>query len=173
MRIAIVAAIGVVLATMATGSLAAQHPPGNHPPAKRPPTGHPPARHATAAKPAPACAALVFRPLPGGTADGEQTAGMYRSRLARLELRGTVQNGTPANYYLMANGGRVAAAGQNPPPAAADCAAAKKMPRPGAAAASCTGDRFTVVVAHAGDKRYALLYAQSGGAWSFCNVGSF
>ena len=157
MRTAIIAAIGLGLIGSATGSLAAQKPAGKH-----------------AGKPAPACAALVFRPLPGGTADGEQTAGTYRSRLARLELRGTVQNGAPANYYLVANGVRVAAAAQGLPPASGDCAAAKKMPRPGTAAASCTGERFTVVVAHAGDKRYALLYAQSGGgAWSFCNAGAF
>jgi hypothetical protein len=47
------------------------------------------------------------------------------------------------------------------------------MPKPGPAAAACTGDKFTVVLVHAGDKRFALLYAESGGAWSFCNAGGF
>src|SRR4051794_9972354 len=102
MRVAIVAAIGLGLATMASGSLAAQ----------KSPTKHADAKHA-AGKAARACAALVFRPLPGGATEGEQTAGQYRSRLARLELRGTVQNGAPANYYLVANGARVAGAAQS------------------------------------------------------------
>jgi len=125
-----------------------------------------------AGKPAPSCAALAFRPLPAGTSDGEQTAGMYRSRFARLELRASVQNGAPANYYIVAGGTRLPAA-QGLPEAAANCATLKKMPLPQAAADPCTGDRFTMVVAHAGDKRYALLYAASGSNWRFCNAGTF
>lgn len=54
-------------------------------------------------KPAPVCAAITFRALPEGGTDGEQTAGLYKSRLARLELRATVQNGTPADYYGAGN----------------------------------------------------------------------
>jgi hypothetical protein len=125
-----------------------------------------------AGKPAPSCAALAFRPVPAGASDGEQTAGMYRSRFARLELRASVQNGAPANYYIVAGGTRLAAA-QGLPEAAADCAILKKMPKPQAAVDTCTGDRFTMVVAHAGDKRYALLYAASGSNWRFCNGGTF
>ena len=53
-----------------------------------------PARaHATAGKAAPSCAALAFRPVPAGASDGEQSAGMYRSRFARLELRASVKSG--------------------------------------------------------------------------------
>ena len=121
---------------------------------------------------APGCAALVFRPLPSGTSDGEQTAGVYKSRFARLELNGTVQNGTPTNYYLSANGKRIAG-GAQVPQAAADCATSKKMPKPGSPQSSCTGEKFTAVAAHAGDKRVALLYALSGGTWKFCDAGAF
>lgn len=156
MRIAIAASIGVVLALAASGGLAA----------------HKTSAKPAAARPAPSCAALVFRALPAGSADGEQTAGTYSSRRARLELRGTVQNGAPANYYLMANGSKIATA-QGLPPATGDCAAVKKMPRPGPAADACNGDKFTVVVAHAGDKRFALLYGEKDGGWSFCGAGSF
>jgi hypothetical protein len=67
------------------------------------------------AKPAPACSAIAFRALPMGNGDGEQIAGLYKSRLARLELRATVQNGAPANYYLVANGNRLNSATQIPP----------------------------------------------------------
>jgi len=125
-----------------------------------------------AGKSAPSCAALAFRPVPAGASDGELTAGMYRSRFARLELRASVQNGAPANYYVVAGGTRLAAA-QGLPEAATNCATLKKMPKPQAAADSCTGDRFTMVVAHADDKRYALLYAANGNNWRFCNAGAF
>jgi hypothetical protein len=128
--------------------------------------------HAAAGKAAPSCAALAFRPLPAGASDGEQSAGTYHSRFARLELRASVQNGAPANYYVMAGGTRLAAA-QGVPTAVGNCASVKKMPAPQAGADSCTGDRFTLVVSHADDKRYALLYAASGGGWKFCSAGTF
>jgi len=123
-------------------------------------------------KSAPACAALAFRPLPASPSDGEQTAGSYKSRFARLELRATVQNGQANNYYLVASGSRIAAAPQIAQ-AASDCAGSKKMPRPGPAKDSCTGERFTAVLAHVGEKRVALLYALNGGSWTFCSGGSF
>jgi hypothetical protein len=47
------------------------------------------------------------------------------------------------------------------------------MPAPGTPASSCTGQRFTVVVAHAGADRLAMLYALDGSTWRFCNAGSF
>jgi hypothetical protein len=135
-----------------------------------------PAHSQSAGKTAPTCAALAFRPVPAGASDGEQTAGMYRSRFARLELRANVQNGTPANYYVMAGGTKLAIA-QGVPATVGNCASAKKMPSPQAdmasGADSCTGDRFTLVVAHADDKRYALLYAANGGSWKFCSAGMF
>ena len=124
-------------------------------------------------KPAPACAAIAFRALPGGGADGEQTAGLYKSRLARLELRATVHNGAPSNYYLVANGNRLAGAKTDLPAAAESCATAKKMPKPQTASASCTGERFSLVVAHAGDRRYALLYATEKATWTYCGAGNF
>jgi len=128
--------------------------------------------NAAAGKAAPSCAALAFRPLLAGASDGEQSAGSYHSRFARLELRANVQNGAPANYYVMAGGTRLAAA-QAVPAAVGNCASAKKMPSPQAGAEPCTGDRFTLVVSHADDKRYALLYAASGGGWKFCSAGTF
>jgi hypothetical protein len=128
--------------------------------------------HAAAGKAAPSCAALAFRPVPAGASDGEQSAGMYRSRFARLELRASVKSGAPANYYVMAGGTRLASA-QSVPAAVGNCATLKKMPTPQAAADSCPGDRFTLVVSHADDKRYALLYAATGSNWKFCSAGTF
>jgi hypothetical protein len=155
-RVLTAALVGLGLAAVASGSIAAQKP----------------SAKGGAGKAAPACAALVFRPLPSGASDGEQIAGTYKSRFARLELNGTVQNGTPTNYYLSANGKRISG-GAQVPQAAADCAASKKLPKPGSPQSSCTGDKFTAVLAHVGDKRVALLYALNGGAWKFCEAGAF
>jgi hypothetical protein len=134
-----------------------------------------PAEAATKApgKAAPACSAISFRPLPPGMPDGEQQAGLYKSRHARLELRAEVKQGNPSEYYVTSAGKRVAAAPSSLPDAAVTCAAAKKMPKPDTPASSCTGQRFTVVVAHAGDQRLALLYGQDGGSWHFCSAGTF
>ena len=125
------------------------------------------------AKQAPVCSALAFRALPAGSGEGEQTAGLYKSRLARFELRATVQNGAPANYYLVANGSRLSVAKGSLPAAADSCAVAKKMPKPDMVAASCNGERFSLVIAHAGNERYALLYGGEGATWKYCGAGTF
>ena len=134
-----------------------------------------PAEAATKApgKAAPACSAISFRPLPPGMPDGEQQAGMYKSRHGRLELRAEVKQGNPSDYYVTSAGKRVAAATSSLPEAAVTCAAIKKMPKPDTPASSCIGQRFTVVVAHTGDQRLALLYGQEGGSWHFCSAGTF
>jgi hypothetical protein len=124
-------------------------------------------------KAAPACSAITFRPLPPGMTDGDHQAGMYKSRHARLELHGDVKKGNPVDYYVVAGGKRIGSGTTNLPEAATSCAAAKKMPKPEAAASACTGQRFTVVVAHAGDQRLALLYGEDNGNWHFCSAGAF
>jgi hypothetical protein len=126
-----------------------------------------------ATKAAPACSAISFRPLPPGMPDGEQQAGMYKSRHGRLELRADVKQGNPSDYYVTSAGKRISAVASSLPEAAVTCAAAKKMPKPDTPASSCTGQRFTVVIAHSGDQRLALLYAQDGSSWHFCSAGTF
>src|SRR5437588_640837 len=152
MQIMIIVAIALALAWTAFPADAATRAPG---------------------KAAPACSAISFRPLPPGMPDGEQQAGMYKSRNGRIELRAEVKQGNPTNYYVTSAGKRVAAAASNVPEAAAACAAAKKMPKPETPASSCTGQRFRVIVAHAGDQRMALLYGEDGGSWHFCSAGTF
>jgi hypothetical protein len=124
-------------------------------------------------KAAPTCGAITFRPLPPGMADGEQQAGMYRSRNGRLELRAEVKQGNAVDYFVTTGGKRIAAAPATLPEAAGKCAAAKKLPKPEAAASPCTGQRFKVVVAHAGEQRLALLYAEDGSTWRYCSAGTF
>ena len=153
MRRTLAVGVGLALSLHAVAAAAA-----NKPPAQKAP---------------PACAAITFRPLPSGMTDGEQQAGMYKSRHARLALHVEVKQGEPVDYFVVAGGKRLAAGPASLPEAAASCAAAKKMPTPGTPASSCTGQRFTVVVAHAGNERLAMLYALDGSAWRFCTAGSF
>jgi hypothetical protein len=131
-----------------------------------------------AAKPAapkgpPTCAAIEFRPVPSGLSDGEQTAGLYKSRFGKIELHAAVKQGEPTDYFVVANGKRLTTASAALPEPALACAAAKKLPKPDAATAACTGQRFKLVVAHAGKDRLGLLYALDGASWRFCSAGSF
>ena len=142
-------ALGLILSSTETGTMAATQ------------------------KAPPACAAITFRPLPSGMTDGEQQAGMYKSRHARLALHAQVKQGEPVDYFVVAGGKRVAATQANLPETATSCAAAKKMPAPEVPASSCTGQRFTVVVAHSGNERVAMLYGLDGNTWRFCTAGAF
>jgi len=153
MRSTLAIGIGLALTLPAWSAVAATKPPAQKAP--------------------PACAAITFRAVPSGMTDGEQQAGMYKSRHARLALHAEVKQGEPVDYFILAGGKRLTAAPASLPEAAASCAAAKKMPAPGAPAASCTGQRFTLVVAHAGNERLAMLYGSDGAAWHFCTAGTF
>src|SRR5947209_18139673 len=83
--------IGLALAIAAATATAATKPPAAQ---KAPPT----------------CAAIAFRPVPSGMTDGEQQAGMYKSRHARLELHAQAKQGEAAAYFVTAGGTRLAAA---------------------------------------------------------------
>jgi len=135
-------------------------------------TGAAPARPPTQKAP-PACSAIAFRSLPPGMTDGEQQAGIYKSRHARLALHAQVKQGEPVDYFVVAGGKRLATGPASLPEAAVSCAAAKKMPAPGAPASSCTGQRFTIVVAHTGNERLAMLYGLDGTTWRFCTAEPF
>src|SRR5215472_12148043 len=119
MRRTLAVGVGLALSLPAVAAAAA-----NKPPAQKAP---------------PACAAITFRPLPSGMTDGEQQAGLYKSRHARLALHAQVKQGDPVDYFVVAGGKRLADAPASLPETAASCAAAKKMPAPGAAATPCTG----------------------------------
>jgi len=130
---------------------------------------------AFAAKEPPSCAAIRFRPLAAGMQDGEQDAGLYKSRFGKLEVHATVKGGEAQDYYVVANGKKLAPVSVGLPKSAASCAQQKKMPAPAAsqaAASSCTGDAFTVVIDRAGNQRTALFYGHQNGAWKFCSAGA-
>ncbi|HEX9461866.1 MAG TPA: hypothetical protein VGB82_04640 [Alphaproteobacteria bacterium] len=119
----------------------------------------------------PSCAAINFRPIPAGMPDGQQDAGLYRSRFGLIEVKGTVKGGQPQGYYVMFNNKRLDDA-SNLPPSVASCAQAKKLAAPGKSVEACSGDALKVLVEHDGNKRYFVLYARQGGQWQVCNAGT-
>ena len=125
----------------------------------------------SAAKEPPACASISFRPLPSGLTDGDQDAGLYKSRFGRIIVTGTVKGGQVEGYYVTVNNTRPPDAGTLPA-SVASCAAAKHLPAPGKPEASCVGDRLQVLIDHSGAKRYVLLYARQSGKWGLCSAGT-
>lgn len=145
--------------TAASASAATKHSAGN---------GHP------SEKGPPACGALTFRAVASGASDGDQQAGFYRSRYGTLALHADVKKGQPVDYFVLADGKRLAAAPASLPDWAENCAAEKKLPKPaGGPASPCTGQRFRVVLAHTGNERLALLYGSDGSTWHYCSAGSY
>ena len=174
MRTTIGFGIGLAFAFCALSALAAPpHKAPRHEKAIHKTAAHHRAAHRTTAKGPPSCAAISYRALPSGASDGEQQAGLYKSRFVTLILRATVKGGQASDYYVVANGKRVTAASGALPQIVAQCAAAKKLPAPGTASSACTGQHFRVLIAHSGKERLAALYAMDGGTWHFCDAGSF
>jgi hypothetical protein len=127
---------------------------------------------AAAEKGPPSCAKIFFRPLPSGQNDGEQEAGIYTSRFSHLELKAAVKSGEPQDYYLTGHNKKLDALKGAVPVSVAKCAGDKKLPAPGKAAASCTGERFAALIAHAGKDKVAVLYALHGREWTACSAGT-
>jgi len=121
----------------------------------------------------PSCSAITFRPVPSGMTDGVTDAGLYKSRFGRIEVKTTVKDGTAQDYFVEINGkplDKVAA--KDLPKDIEACAKLKRMSAPAASADACTGDRFTVLITHNGEKRFFLLYGHAGGNWKFCRAGT-
>lgn len=119
------------------------------------------------------CAAIAFRPVGAGAADGEQTAGYYKMRLGRIEVMADVRGGEARRYYVALNGNPPPAIREQLPPAIVACAKAKRLSPPESPDANCVGDRLVVLIAHTSERRYLLLYTHSSGAWRFCSAGLY
>lgn len=123
------------------------------------------------AKEPPVCSALSFRTIAAGGPDGVQDAGMYKSHLAKLELKADVKGGVGTNYFLIANGKRVDGPA-TPPKLAQSCLTAKNVKTPFAKqpAGVCTGDRFRVVIDRSSGKPVAALFGLQNDAWAYCSA---
>lgn len=119
----------------------------------------------------PACAALTFRPVPSGLSDGEQNAGLYKSRFGRIEVMATVKNGEAVDYVVNVNGKPPSTITGALPASIASCAKAKRLGAVGNPPEHCIGDKLAVLIDHTGAQRYVLLYAHRANEWHFCSAG--
>ncbi|MGO8915752.1 MAG: hypothetical protein ACLQJR_07585 [Stellaceae bacterium] len=119
----------------------------------------------------PACAAITFRPVPSGLSDGEQNAGLYKSRFGRIEVMATVKNGEAVDYFVDVNGKPPSTIAGALPESIAACAKAKRLGGVGNPPEHCLGDKLAVLIDHTGAQRYVLLYAHRGNEWHFCSAG--
>jgi hypothetical protein len=124
-----------------------------------------------AAKEPPACAAITFRPVPSGLSDGEQNAGLYKSRFGRIEVMATVKSGEAVNYFVEVNDKPPAKISGPLPASIAACAKAKRLGAVGNPPEHCLGDKLAVLIEHSAEQRYVLLYAHRAGEWHFCSAG--
>ena len=127
-------------------------------------------RSATQTQP-PNCAAIAFRPILSRSGDGQQDAGLYKSRFGRIEVKALVKDGVTQKYFVEINGKELAPASGTLPASLSTCASAKRLSAPGTPEADCTGDQVTVLIDHSGEERYVLLYVHRAGAWRFCSAG--
>ncbi|MBI1209641.1 MAG: hypothetical protein GC191_20455 [Azospirillum sp.] len=133
-------------------------------------TGIQTADAAAAKKGPPACAAVSFRPVAAGVPDGDQDAGLYKSKYAKIELKALVKSGAPANYYMVINGKPPAALSGAIPKSAEPCLKSKHVAVPvKTIGGSCVGNRFRVVIDKSTGKSLALLFGLQGNDWYYCN----
>jgi hypothetical protein len=132
---------------------------------------NPGAGHTATQSQPPNCAAIAFRPILSRSGDGQQDAGLYKSRFGRIEVKALVKDGVTQKYFVEINGRELAPAGETLPPSLATCASAKRLSPPGVPEPDCTGDQVTVLIDHSGEDRYVLLYVHRAGTWRFCSAG--
>ncbi|WP_247893333.1 hypothetical protein [Azospirillum endophyticum] len=123
------------------------------------------------AKDPPSCAAISFRSLPGGAPDGEQDAGLYKSRFGKIEVKADVKGGQATNYYMVLNGKKVDGPA-NPPKMSDSCLKSKhvKLPLAKQTQGTCTGSRFRVVVDRSSGKPVAAFFGLQGEDWAYCSA---
>ncbi|PWC95215.1 hypothetical protein [Azospirillum sp. TSO5] len=123
------------------------------------------------AKDPPACAAISFRALPSGAPDGEQDAGLYKSRFGKIEVKADVKGGQATTYYMVLNGKKVDGPA-NPPKMSDACLKSKhvKLPFAKQPQGTCTGSRFRVVVDRSSGKPVAAFFGLQGEDWAYCSA---
>ncbi|HUN49526.1 MAG TPA: hypothetical protein VMU42_00340 [Candidatus Sulfotelmatobacter sp.] len=127
-----------------------------------------------AEKAAPACGAISFRPLASGMSDGEQDAGLYKSRFVKIEIKATVKSGEPQEYHMVLNG-KTPTPLSGPLPKSVDgCLRSKHVVVPvKQMQGACIGTRFRVVTHHEGKDRLAMFFGLRGSEWHLCSAAAF
>ncbi|MSP48844.1 MAG: hypothetical protein EXQ95_05905 [Alphaproteobacteria bacterium] len=120
----------------------------------------------------PSCSAIDFRPVAQGMPDGEQDAGLYKSRFGRIEMKATVKGGQAADYTVVVNN-RPLKALATLPQAVIECAASKKIPATVRSVDSCAAaTKLRVIIAQSGADKMIATYGLKGKGWSFCRAGT-
>ncbi|MBF0561208.1 MAG: hypothetical protein HQL37_04130 [Alphaproteobacteria bacterium] len=128
---------------------------------------------AAGGKTPPACAAISFRPVPPGMADGEQDAGLYKSRFGKIEIKAMVKGGAAQDYYMTINGKRPTAMTGPTPKSADACFHAKHVKTPvKKQEGACTGSRFRVVIHNTGDHKLVAFFGLQGDDWQLCSAST-
>lgn len=119
----------------------------------------------------PACAAVSFRTIPPGAPDGEQDAGLYKSRFGKIEVKADVRGGQATNYYMVLNGKKVDGPA-TPPKLSESCLKSKhvKVPFQKQAQGSCTGSRFRAVIDRSSGKPTVAFFGLQGDDWAYCSA---
>jgi hypothetical protein len=126
---------------------------------------------AAPAKEPPSCAAISFRPVASGMTDGEQDAGLYKSRFGRLELKAIVKNGEGQDYFMMVNGKKPTPVATGIPKNAEECLKSKNVAVPAKSSGpTCIGSRFRVVIDSSTGEKNLMLFGLQGKEWRFCNA---
>jgi hypothetical protein len=121
----------------------------------------------------PACSAIKFRPVPSGMADGEQDAGLYKSRFGTIVVRANVKGGEPQDYFVVVNGKKPQAIAGGPPAHVADCLKAKKIgAAPKLAGGPCVGSALHVVIDRSHGQKVMMLIARDGRDWKLCSAST-
>ncbi|MSO76045.1 MAG: hypothetical protein EXQ87_03910 [Alphaproteobacteria bacterium] len=122
-------------------------------------------------KEAPACAQISFRPLVPGAPDGEQAAGLYKSRFGKIEVKANVKGGEAQDYFMTINGKRPAAFGGPLPKHVETCLKAKHVVVPvKSQTGACLGGRFRVVVDRSAAPHLAMFFGLKGKEWHLCSA---
>lgn len=119
----------------------------------------------------PSCTAVSFRPVPPGMTDGEQDAGLYKFRFAKVEIKAAVKTGEAQNYFMVVNGVRPPALSGPLPKSTDACLRSKHVKVPVTSQqGSCTGSRFRVVVDSTGKKKLIMFFGLKGDDWQMCSA---
>ncbi|HYG91621.1 MAG TPA: hypothetical protein VD978_35835 [Azospirillum sp.] len=117
-----------------------------------------------------ACQAISFRPIPAGSPDGVQDAGLKPTKSGKVEIKAEVQGGAAKNYFMALKGNKIEADTKGPKVSDA-CLKAKNvaLPYKTQAPGACTGERFRVVIENQGGKKVAQFFGLHGNAWEHCS----
>lgn len=121
-----------------------------------------------------ACQAISFRPIPPGSPDGVQDAGLKPTKSGKVEIKAEVAGGAAKNYFMALKGTKIDGS-EKGPKVSDSCLKSKNvaLPYKTQPAGACTGERFRVVIETQGGKKVAQFFGLHGSAWEHCSSATF